>query len=411
MSSGLRYLVNTLRMALGAIARWPLRAALTALGILIGVAAVTVTVALGQGTRQKVSEQVEKLGSNALMIQASSRAQSGAITDDSLALLTEADAEAIAREVRGARHVAPLLMSREQLVYQDRNVSGEVVGTTRDFFAVRQWSTTTGSLWDETAENTGARVCVLGQTLSDELFGSGDPVGRIIRIGRHPFRVIGLMAPKGQDAFGRDEDARVLMPIRTARSKLRPAQFGQVDSIIVSAVDEASSERVSKAATLLLRQRHGLAEGVESDFRIRSQAEFRAIQGRVMGVLSALLVSVAAVSLVVGGVGIMNIMLVSVSERTKEIGIRLAVGARERDIMIQFLVEALVLSLLGGALGAASAAACISVLSSVLELPMTISIPALSAGLIISMGIGVVFGFLPAKRAAALDPIDALRGD
>ncbi len=405
------YLFNTLRMAFGVLARWPLRAALTAFGILIGVAAVTVTVALGEGTRRKVSAQVDKLGSNALVIQATTRARSGAVSSNDLALLSESDADAIRAHGEGVAHVAPMLVSREQLVFAAGNVNGEIVGTTLDFFPIREWKTARGGVWDRQAENTGARVCVIGQTLSDELFGDEDPVGRVVRIGRHPFRIIGLMEPKGQDTFGRDEDARVLMPIKAARSKLRPAQFGQVDSLLISSDSAENSNRAKRSATSILRQRHGLAERVENDFRVRSQAEFREVQGRILGVLNVLLVSIALVSLVVGGVGIMNIMLVSVSERTREIGIRMAIGARERDILIQFLVEASVLSLCGGASGAAIAAIIIELLAGALDIPMTISIPALSTALAVSMGIGVVFGFLPARRAAALDPIEALRSE
>jgi putative ABC transport system permease protein len=407
----LRHVLNALTIALGALSRWPLRAALTAFGILIGVAAVTTTVALGEGTRRKISAQVDKLGSNSLTVQAQSRGQSGAVQEDSLALLTEADGDAILEAAPSVEHVAPMLVSREQLVFATRNIDAEIVGTTRDFFAVRAWATQAGALWDESAEKTGAKVCLIGQSLKEELFEGIDPVGRVMRIDRHPFRVIGVLEAKGQDTFGRDEDARVLIPIKAARSKLRPARFGLVDTLLINARTPELSDAAKGEATRILRQRHGLAEGVESDFRIRSQSEFRAVQGRVLGVLEVLLTSVALVSLVVGGVGIMNIMLVSVAERTREIGIRMAVGARERDIMVQFLVEALVLSLIGGGLGTAAAAVAIEGLSSVLELPMKLSPSALSVALAVSMGIGVVFGFLPARSAAALDPIEALRAE
>ncbi len=411
---GLRWfgqLANAVFMAFAALARWPLRAALTAFGILIGVAAVTITVSLGEGTRAKVAQQVDKLGSNALMIQASSRVSSGAVTSDDLALLSEGDAEAIGRGIAEVSHVAPVLMSREQIVFATGNVDAEVMGTTLGFFPIRNWATLAGTLWDEQAQNTGSRVCVIGQTVREELFGDADPVGRVVRIGRHPFTIIGLLEPKGQDAFGRDEDARVLMPIKTARSKLRPAAFGQVDTLLVSARSADESERAKRAVSQLLRQRHGLAEGVENDFRIRSQEEFREVQGRILGVLNTLLVSIALVSLVVGGVGIMNILLVSVSERTREIGIRMAIGARRNDILLQFLVEALVLSVLGGALGALVAVVGVSLLGPVLQLPMRVSPRALVTALGVSSAIGIAFGFLPARRAAGLDPIEALRSE
>jgi putative ABC transport system permease protein len=405
-----RYLWNTLRLALSAIARWPLRAGLTTLGILVGVAAVTTTVALGEGARAKVGAQVDKLGSNALTIQPVAQSQSGAVSSADTALLSEADGRAL-RELTSVQHVAPQLTSLEQLVLGGMNVNAEVVGTTQAFFAVREWPVAAGALWDEQQENTGARVGVIGKTIADELFGEADPVGRVIRVGRHPFRVLAVMQPKGQDSFGRDEDARIWIPIAAARSKLRPAQFGQVDSLLVSAVSAAESARASREITALLRQRHHLPDGVDDDFRIRSQTEFRQVQDRVLGVLTLLLVSVALVSLVVGGVGIMNIMLVSVSERTKEIGIRLAIGARANDVLVQFLVEALVLSALGGIAGALVSVAGVAALGSALDLPMRVSGVALGGALLTSIAIGVLFGYLPARRAAALDPIEALRSE
>jgi putative ABC transport system permease protein len=254
-------------------------------------------------------------------------------------------------------------------------------------------------------------VCVIGQTIVDELFGDVDPVGRVLRVGRHPFRILGVMTAKGQDSFGRDEDARIWIPIDAARSKLRPVSFGQVDSLIVSANSAEDSERATAAITSLLRQRHHLLDGMDNDFRIRSQGEFRQVQDRVLGILSLLLVSVALVSLVVGGIGIMNIMLVSVTERTKEIGIRLAIGARSRDILLQFLVEASVLSALGGVSGAIAAGVGVHLLARALDVPMAVSAPALLTALAVSLAIGVVFGLWPARRAAALDPIEALRGE
>ncbi len=408
MIGTLRYLLTTLRLSFWSLSRWPLRAALTVFGVLIGVAAVTITVALGEGTKRKVSAQVDQLGSNALLIQPRADSQSGAVTEERMPLLTESDGRAIAQQVPAVAHVAPMLGAMAQVVFATGNMNAEIVGTTAEFFEVRSWKTSQGVLWDEHAEKTGARVCVIGETIREELFGGADPVGRVVRIGRHPFRIIGLMEAKGQDAFGRDEDARVLVPISAARSKLRPVAFGQVDSLLVSAQQAQDSERVRKGVTSLLRQRHGLAEGVQSDFRIQSQESFREVQERVLGVLNLLLVSIALVSLVVGGIGIMNIMLVSVSERTKEIGIRLAVGARARDVLIQFLVEALVLSVSGGLLGALTAAIAVELLGGALDIPMAVSLQALGAALAVSVTIGVLFGLLPAKKAAGLDPIVAL---
>jgi putative ABC transport system permease protein len=406
-----RFVATSLAMALQALWRWPLRAALTSFGILVGVFAVTVTVALGEGARSKVSLQVDSLGSNLLLVQPERGEQSGAKSDQTMPKLTEADATAIKTEASGARYVAPILSSRDQVIGPVANTSVEIVGTNRDVLPVRAWGLQSGHMWSREAETTGERVCLIGQTVKDEVFGDQDPVGQIVRIGRHPFRVIGLLRVKGQDPFGRDEDARVLMPLKTARAKLRPTLFQRVDAILVSAESEESTESTQRAVEALLRERHGLAEGAESDFRVHTQQEFREAQSRIMRVLNVLLVSIAIVSLLVGGIGIMNIMLVSVSERTREIGIRLSVGARARDIMLQFLVESCVLSGLGGAMGAVAALVAVEFLARALSLPMAVSLPVLSVALVVSTAIGVVFGFFPARRAARLDPIVALSQD
>ncbi|HEX2731414.1 MAG TPA: ABC transporter permease [Polyangiaceae bacterium] len=409
--NSLRFLTSTILMALSALGRWPLRALLTTFGILVGVASVTITVALGEGARAKVGAQVDKLGSNALSVEALPQNRTGAAAGGQLAILSEADGIAIKRDEASVSEVAPVLSSTEQLVFGGNNLNAEVMGTSLAFFRVRSWQTASGAVWDEAQQSIGARVCVIGKTIVDELFGDTDPVGRILRVGRHPFLIIGVMQSKGQDTFGRDEDARIWVPILAARAKLRPQGFGQVDSLVVSAVSAEASERASKAVTALLRQRHHLVDGMDDDFRIRSQGEFRQVQDRIFGVLSMLLVSVALVSLVVGGIGIMNIMLVSVSERTKEIGIRLAIGARARDILVQFLVEASVLSVLGGAAGAVAAALGVGALGNAIDVPMAVSAPALFAALLVSVLTGVGFGLWPARRAARLDPIDALRGE
>jgi putative ABC transport system permease protein len=410
MMNRLRYLLTTVLMALRAIGRWPLQAALTSFGIMVGVLAVTVTVALGEGARQKVASQIDNLGSNALLVRPEGRIRAGVATGE-VAPLREADGEVILREVSRIRQVAPIVSLREGLAFGATNTNAEVLGTTLAYFDVRNWQPNLGTLWDTRAEQAGARVCVLGETVRRELFGIEDPVGSVIRMGRIPLRVIGVLASKGQDSFGRDEDARIVVPLSSVRAKSGSAVAGRVDSLVLSATSSRDSAQAVLDVTRVLRLVHGLAEEAPNDFTVRSQAEFRAIQDRVLGILNTLLVSVAAVSLVVGGIGIMNIMLVSVTERTKEIGIRLAIGASETDVLIQFLVEAVVLSLLGGLLGALAAVVVVTSLGDSLGFTLSISPVALSVSLLVSCGVGVVFGFFPARRAARLDPIDALRGE
>jgi putative ABC transport system permease protein len=410
MIKRLRYLFTTVGMALRAIGRWPLQAALTSFGIMVGVLAVTVTVALGEGARQKVANQIDNLGSNALLVRPEGRTRGGVATGE-FAALRQSDGVAIQREVSSIRWVAPIVTKRETLAFGASNTSAEILGTTLAYFEVRNWATSLGSLWDAEAERAGARVCLLGETVRKDLFGADDPVGSVIRMGRTPLRVIGVLAAKGQDSFGRDEDARIVLPLEALATKTSNVVSGRVDSLVLSATSDRKSAQAVAEVTRVLRQAHKLAEDAPNDFTVRSQAEFRAVQDRVLGVLNTLLVSVAAVSLVVGGIGIMNIMLVSVTERTREIGIRLAIGASERDVLIQFLVEAVVLSALGGGLGALAAVGVVFLMGDSLGFSLRVSPVALGVSLLVSCGVGVLFGFFPARRAARLDPIEALRGE
>jgi putative ABC transport system permease protein len=406
MNQQMRYLIESFSMALRAILRFPLRATLTAFGIMVGILAVTVTVALGEGARSKVSSQIDKLGSNALLVFPESRARGGVPV--SITPLRESDGQAVLREVPSVKDMAPVISLREVLAFGAGNTNAEVVGTTLSYFSIREWRPALGVFWDATAEKTGSRVC---ETVRKDLFGTDDPVGQTIRMGRIPLRVLGVLQAKGQDPFGRDEDARILVPIDVARTREAGPVVKRVDSLVFSAHSSAKSEAAQRDIGRVLRERRGLTEEAPNDFVVRSQAEFRATQDRVMGILNTLLISVAAVSLVVGGIGIMNIMLVSVTERTKEIGIRLAIGAQESDILLQFLVEAVVLSALGGVLGLVTAAGTVWALGDRLGFPIHISGAALGIALAVSCGVGVVFGLIPAQRAARLDPIDALRGE
>jgi putative ABC transport system permease protein len=326
-------------------------------------------------------------------------------------MLDEDDAKALPVEAPSIERAAPMLTAMQQVLVGDANASTSVVGTTLDFFPIRDWQPTRGVLWTHAAENGRERVCLIGETVRAELFGPEDPVGRSVRIGRFQFHVLGILARKGQSPFGGDQDDVVVMPISTLRAKLVRTRPGQVHRILVSARSPDAVDAAQQSATQVLRQRHLLMEEAPDDFEIRTQEEFRRTQQGILGVLQLLLLGVATVSLVVGGIGVMNIMLVSVAERTREIGIRLAIGARAADIRAQFLIEAVVLTVLGGLGGAAAAAGGVVALRDLLELPMRLSPAALGVALATSTVIGVVFGFFPARRAAGLDPIDALRAD
>jgi putative ABC transport system permease protein len=403
-------LLSALRLAVVAILRNKLRTSLTMLGILIGVAAVVVTTALGSGARAQINRQIESLGSNVLLVFPQPNQASGArgAQGNPWLRLTEDDAKAILRGSTSVSGSAPYLRANAQVVSEGSNANTQVFGTTRAYFTVREWGVKSGELWQETSELSGERVCLVGSTVAETLFGKADPVGRTIRIGRHPFRVIGLLESKGQSPFGSDQDDIVMMPAASFRSHVLWMPRKSVHGILFSATSAGTNEHARAQADAILRERHHITEGREPDFAIRTQAEFRQSQEMIYGTLSILLLAVGGVSLLVGGIGIMNIMLVSVAERTREIGIRMAVGARERNILMEFLIEAILLALLGGALGALLALGIIAAVATLSEWPMRLEPVALLIALGTSSAIGVAFGFFPARRAARLDPILAL---
>jgi putative ABC transport system permease protein len=399
--------LGALRLALGAIARNRTRAVLTILGILIGITAVIIVTALGATTSKEIGGEIDSFAANGLFVWPQPVQASGA-RSKVVGRLTEADGRAIAREGVSISAVAPFLQTQGQVVYGDKNVQTALIGTTTQYFPIRRFSVGKGAMWTEGDELLKTKVCLVGQTVATNLFGPGDPVGRTIRIGRSPYQIVGLLTSRGSSPFGDDQDDRVLMPIGSFRARVMHTSPGRADQLIVGATSPETVGRAKEQIESILRQRHRLEPG-RDDFQVSSQAEMRQTQEAITSTLSLLLLSVAAVSLFVGSVGVMNIMLVSVAERTREIGIRMSIGARESDILVQFVVEAMVLTLIGGVLGVVLGSAATMGLGRALSFPMAPSPGWIAISLGLSVGIGLVFGFLPALRAAQLDPIAALR--
>ena len=401
-------ILAAIRLALRAIVRSKLRSSLTVLGILIGVAAVVIVVALGTGVQAQVVGQISNLGANVIFIFPQSTQTSGVRSSD-VNRLTEADGRALVAEATSIANVAPFSSTGAQVIAGDRNAVTQVMGVSRSYFPVRGFSVDKGQMFTESEELLKAKVVIIGETVREKLFGPQDPIGQYVRIGRYPYRIVGLLAKKGQSPFGEDQDDRVLMPIGSFRARVVPSPPGRVQQLIASATDERTVDRAVAQIDAILRQRHGIAPDEDPDFGVRTQAEFRKSSEEIVGTLTVLLSSIAAVSLLVGGIGVMNIMLVSVTERTREIGIRMAIGASAADIMTQFLVEAIVLSVIGGVFGLGIGTGVIKLIGGALGWTLQLPIPAVVAAMGTSAVIGIVFGFFPARRAALMDPIVALR--
>jgi len=343
---------NTLQLALRSIRRNLMRSFLTILGIVIGVAAVITMVTLGNGATQSVSDQISSMGSNLLMVMPGQRFGPGA---EAGAPFKSADVDAVRNQITGARLVAPVVSKSATAVYQANNWSTVVTGSSGDYFQAGNWEITVGRSFSETEERAGKAVCVIGETVRDKLFGRKNPVGSEIRIKQFACQVIGLLKAKGQSSMGSDQDDTVLMPLRTVQRRLTGSQ--DISRLTISVKEGASIDAVKNQLTLLLRERRNIAENEDDDFRVMDTRQIAETLTSTTKILTMLLAAVAAVSLLVGGIGIMNIMLVSVTERTREIGIRLAIGALEREVLLQFLIEAVVLSSLGGLIGIAIATA------------------------------------------------------
>jgi putative ABC transport system permease protein len=406
-------LLETLRLAVRTLLRGKMRSFLTALGIIIGVAAVIAMVAIGDGARASVQKVFDAMGTNMLIVMSGSSRGGGARGGfGSQPTITWADLEAIRTQLPSVRAAAPELRANTQMFSEDQNWNTSVIGTTPDFFDVRSWTMARGSRFTETDAEAGAKVVVLGQTVVDNLFGAGaDPVGQVVRIKRTPFTVVGVAARKGQSPVGQDYDNTAFIPATTFQRQVQSQSLGAfIPGILyVQAISAEATPRAQQEVEQLLRERHRLPEGDANDFDVRNLSEIASSQQQSTETLSLLLASIAAVSLVVGGIGIMNIMLVSVTERTREIGVRMAIGARPRDILVQFLIESLTLSLIGGLLGAALGIGVAQFLAAQFQWPLLVraDIALLAVGF--SGLVGVGFGLYPARKASLLDPIDALR--
>jgi putative ABC transport system permease protein len=408
--------VNTLqllRVALRALAINKLRSALTMLGIVIGVAAVIVMIAVGAGAQRRVEEQIRALGSNLLLVMPGATTAGGVrLGFGSSSTLSEDDVAAINRDIPEAL-AAPALRGSAQVIWGNSNWSTQIYGITAEYLDVRQWPLAAGRVFEPAEAATAAKVCLIGSTVAKQLFGDADPVEQTIRIKRVPFTVIGLLETKGQSLMGTDQDDVVLMPLSTARTRVigtaNAAKNRSVGTIWVKAADGVEAGVVEGQVRALLRQRHRLQAGADDDFSMRNLAEVMAAQEASSRVLALLLAAVASVSLLVGGIGIMNIMLVSVTERTREIGLRMAVGARTRDILGQFLVEAVTLSLIGGLVGVTLGIGGAMAIATFAGWRIVISPEAVALAVAFAFVIGVFFGFYPARKAARLNPVEALR--
>ncbi|HTJ85290.1 MAG TPA: ABC transporter permease [Polyangiaceae bacterium] len=401
-------LYAAIAIAFRAVRRNKLRAGLTTLGIMIGVAAVVTVTALAKSARESVTSQVSALGNNALIVFPRSSRASGARDSSVGSKLVELDARAIVRESTSVSAAAPFLRLTALVVHEGENATASAVGTRLDYFSIRNWKVAEGEAWSRESENTGDKVCLLGKETARTLFGSTDPIGQTVRIGRAYFEVIGVLEEKGQSPFGQNQDEIVVMPISTMRATMIKSRPGEIHAILFSATSAETTEQAQRQAEAILRERHHIGEGQDDDFQVHSQAEFQALQDSIFGMLTFLLIGIAAVSLVVGGIGVMNIMLVSVTERTREIGIRMAIGAREGDILVQFLVEALVLATLGGITGTLLGYGAVGLFALALGWSLVPDATTLAIALGTSTSIGLVFGFVPAFRAARLDPVKAL---
>ncbi|HVQ12772.1 MAG TPA: ABC transporter permease [Vicinamibacterales bacterium] len=399
-------LFNAFVLALREIRRNVLRSSLTALGIIIGVASVIIMVTLGNGATAQVRADIASMGSNLLTVMPGQRVGPGGASSSAKPFRRQ-DVDALTREVDSVTSIAPVATTNLSVISGAKNRSTNVTGTTNAYFQSGGWKLASGRWFSESELRSGAAVCIIGATTTTELIGSADPIGSRLRLRSLSCSVIGLLQSKGKSNFGQDRDDTVVIPLRTMQRRLSGSE--DIQQVQLSVSTTVSTEKAQQDITRLMRERRRLARDADDDFNIMDQQEIANTISGTTRTLTALLAAVAAISLLVGGIGIMNIMLVSVTERTREIGIRLAIGAFERDVLTQFLIEAVVLSLFGGTIGIALALTASYAAARALALPFTLDYSIIALAFVFSAAVGIVFGFFPARRAASLNPIDALR--
>jgi putative ABC transport system permease protein len=401
-------LLFTIRVALRAIMRNKLRSLLTVLGVVIGVCAVITMVNIGSGAQISIENAISGLGTNMLIIFPGSMTKGGMRTGfGTVTTLINEDAQAIRDECPTVQLVSPIVNTAAQVVYQNQNWGTSIMGTDPEFQRIKNWPLARGEFFTIQDVKASTKVCVLGKTVAEKLYGTQNPVGQIVRVKRIPFRVIGLLTEKGQTTFGQDQDDTVVIPYTTAQKRLMGITY--LSMIMASAVSNERIPDAQKQITTLLRQRHHIPKGEDDDFTVRNLADLTATFTIITGILTLLLGSIASISLLVGGIGIMNIMLVSVTERTREIGIRMSVGAKPNDILLQFLLEAVLLSLIGGGVGIVLGIGLTAIIAYIAEWPTPISFVAILVSSLFAASVGIFFGLYPARKASRMNPIEALR--
>jgi len=398
---------NALLLAIREIRRNVMRSFLTILGIVIGVAAVIIMVTLGSGATMQVTQQIKSLGSNLLHVRPGQRGHGPGGTPEAAEMFEADDVNAISREISGIFAVAPIASKTTQAIFGNANWSTKITGSTNGYLRVRDWPLKAGRLFTENELRSGKAVCILGTSVQSELFGEQSSLDATIRLQKLSCQVVGVLETKGQSTFGTDQDDLILIPLRTFQRRI--VGNTDINSIYVSAQEGVSTDKVKQSIEQLMRERRRISSSEDDDFHVNDMEELLSMMTSTTRVLTELLGAVAAVSLLVGGIGIMNIMLVSVTERTREIGIRLAIGALEREVLLQFLVEAVVLSSLGGVVGIMLALAGSVALADLMRVPFVFNTSIVVVSFLFSAAVGVIFGYFPARKAAQLDPIEALR--